>query len=194
MEDIIYEALETELISAAANTYLSSLGLKEVKTVALFNNQYRREQEEKAYRLPAVFVEFSTATYLPQGKNTEEVQDRIRIHIEQKNFATAQSNSHNKATALEVLKYINAIHKIIASKTIAGVGRPYRMGRELDTDHGNAPVHIFEYGIQYLDENTDRYGDYVDTAATATVAPTKQLVEEIKNPEKEADNPYTIDD
>ena len=47
MEDVIYQALETELISATANAYLTGLGLKPVKSVALFNNQYRREREEK---------------------------------------------------------------------------------------------------------------------------------------------------
>lgn len=191
MEDIIYKAIETELLSQKSQDYLTAKGLKTVKTVALFNNQYRYEKEEKAYSLPAVFVEFSTALFTPQGRNAEDVQDRVRIHIEQKNFATSYHNSHNQDKALEVLKTINTIHQIIASIAISGVGRPYRVGRELDTDHGNAPVHIYEYGLQYVDDSTDRYGDYEESGDNVAVQATKQAVERLPEPSEET-NPYTL--
>ena len=192
MEDIIYKALETELLSQKAIDYLTNKGLKPVKTVALFNNQYRRESEEKAYDLPAVFIEFSTATYLPQGKNTEEVQDRVRIHIEQKNFASSHSNSHNQEIALDVLRHINAVHAIVGSVKIEDVGSIYRVGRELDTDHGNAPVHIYEYGMQYLDCSTDKYGEFEASGANVGVTATKQLVQNLPDQSSEPDNPYIV--
>ncbi|WP_420581957.1 hypothetical protein [Reichenbachiella sp.] len=193
MEHLIYTAIADQLMSQASKDYMDAQSLPQIKSVALFNNQYRYEKQEIAYPLPAVFVEFGAAVYEPQGRETEDVDDRIRIHIEQKNFASTEYNSHNKAIALEVLKVVAAVHVIMVRTVIPGVGKLYRVGRELDTDHGNAPVHIYEYAIQYLDCSTDKLADYDETTADSVdLGLTKQLVDHIGLPDTDDDR-YVID-
>lgn len=192
MEDVIYQDIAAALTDATATAYLAGLGLPPVSTVALFNNQYRKEEVEEAYGLPAVFVEFSTAIYSRGGRCIDEVEDRIRIHIEQKNFVTYRHNHDNLAAAMDVLRFINAIHVILAGISSTAFGPLYRVARELDTDHGNAPVHIYEYATQYADLSTDRYRDSVQGSEDVAPVIQKQLVRFLKKPEAEAGNPYKV--
>lgn len=193
MEHIIYTALADELMNQESKDFMDGLGLPQIASVALFNNQYRFEKQELAYPLPAVFIEFGAAVYQDEGRNTQQVDDRIRVHIEQKNFASTEYNSHNKAIALEVLQVINAIHQIISNISIPELSRLSRVGRELDTDHGNAPVHIFEYSVNYVDCETDKYGEYESTTENTVLATSKHLVPEITVNDDDAENPYIID-
>ena len=194
MEDVVYEALANELMSEKAKEFIrDENGLETIKTLDLFNNQYRKEPEECAYGLPAVFIEFSNAIYNAQGRRTDKVQDRIRFHIEQKNFASSQYSSSSKARAIRILRYIRVIHQIIAGANLPEVGTMTRVARELDTDHGNAPVHILEYQVEYLNNDTDRYLNY-KIVKGADLKLKGNVVKAISGPpEKETDNLYFVE-
>jgi len=179
MEEIIYLGIVQALQSAEAITFFESKGLKPIATVDLFNNQYLYEKEEVAYELPAVFVEFAPAQYAARGRNTEEVTDLVRIHVEQKTLASSASYSPDQDKSLAILKTIQTVHELLAFTIIQGVGKFNRVGRMIDADHGNAPVHIWEYLLVYLDQTTERYPDSsAEDAVDLQV--TKQLKSEIK--------------
>ena len=181
-EVILYQAIADELLSQRAKAYFTKHGLMPIKHVALFNHQYAYEKEETAYALPAVFIEFASAVYQPLGKQVDNVTDSIRLHVEQKNLADAAYHSANKAKALEVLHTIHAVHLIVSALKSPEFGKFYRVGRTLDTEHGIAPVHIWEYQIQYKDKSTNAYRDYINTTQDRVkLNPAKQATQEMKN-------------
>jgi hypothetical protein len=191
--DEIYLAISDELLSVAAKNYMTGLGLKPIKHVALFNNQYRYEKEENGYFLPAVFIEFPGALYRHKGRKVDAVEDRVRIHIEQSNYADSAANSQNRAKAMQVLKTIKVVNTILLSIESDLFGSFYAVSRELDSDHGNAPVHILEYQFQYTDDSTDKYKDYVPhNAENAKLEVNKQLVDKLEPEDQEEENPYLV--
>ncbi len=191
--DEIYLAIADELLSDSAKDYLIALGLKPIKHVALYNNQYRYEKDENAYRLPAVFIEFPGAIYRNKGQKVDAVEDRVRVHIEQSNYADSAYNSDNRTKALEVLKTIKAINTVMLAIESSVFGAFYRVSRELDTDHGNAPVHILEYQFQYTDESTGKYLSYVtQNTENVSMEISKQLVDKLDDRDDQEDNPYQV--
>jgi hypothetical protein len=191
--DEIYLAISDELFSVAAKNYMEGLGLKPVKHLALFNNQYRYEKEENGYFLPAVFIEFPGALFRHKGRKVDAVEDRVRIHIEQSNYADSAANSHNRAKAMVVLKTIRAISTVLLSIESELFGSFYAVSRELDSDHGNAPVHILEFKFQYTDDSTDKYKDYVKSDPDNTkLEVSKQLIEKLEPEDQEGENPYHL--
>lgn len=190
--DELYLAIADELLSENARSYLIDKGLQPVKHVALFNNQYRYEKEEIAYPLPAVFIEFPNAIYRNKSRQVDSVEERIRIHIEQKNYADSSYNSKTREKSLQVLQFIRAIDIIMLAIRSPMFGPMYRVDRQLDTDHGNAPVHIREYTCQYTDEGTDKFREYIPSSANAELGVSKQLMDDVSTPLETGGSPYQV--
>jgi hypothetical protein len=192
MEYQIFEALNTELRSANANAYLDSKNLDNVATVALFNNQYNREEDEEAYPLPAVFIEFGNAQYTHEGRRMDNTEDTIRIHIEQEAKGTSSSNSQNRQNAIGHLKYLSAINSIVSSVQIDGTGKLYRLARETETDHDGFPVHIIEYIINYTDTEADSYRAFVESSEDVSIGIEKEVKDELNPWDNTSNTKYII--
>lgn len=132
----------------AALTALFADKIKEVKTFRLFNNQFEREDREKAFIYPAVFVEFVNIDYLSKSESRQEGDLGLRFHIGIKSLKTEDPY------ILELAEIVNfwlqgfGIADLITSLD--------RKRERQDTDHAGVIVWQTEYRTQITDNSANR--------------------------------------
>lgn len=156
----IYNIIATELLSASANAYFESKNLPRIKHVALFNNQYRYEKTESAYNLPAVFIEFANTVYSQNQQNVRSAEKRVRLHVEISNWYEYSERSADKAKAVKILDFYETVDEIIQEIGSDKISKFKTIADQVDADHGNAPVHIWEYAVAYHDDTVSKYRNF----------------------------------
>ncbi|MDX2304626.1 MAG: hypothetical protein NW226_17590 [Microscillaceae bacterium] len=154
--ETFYLAIANLLLSDEANELLEANNLPAIKHIDLFNSQYKYEELEIAYALPAIFIEMAEAGVAEKGRLDESRLETIRIHIEQKQLASTAFNSYNRPKALESLRLVDAVHLILKGYEGTYWGKMRLVSRELETDHGINPVHIYTYTSQFVYDGTDK--------------------------------------
>ncbi|MEH0156241.1 hypothetical protein V6R21_18975 [Limibacter armeniacum] len=167
MLDILYKAIAEELKSQRAKDIFATYGLEDVAHVDLFNNQYLYEESERAYPLPAVFVEFSEATIRQQGRNTDASQELVNLHLESKELGSTRYrtiDSQRMEKALEHLRLVAAVNEVVKGISHPAFSRLIGIGRKLDSDHEGVPVHIISYSTSLHDLSCDSWKALTETA------------------------------
>ena len=122
-----------------------------IKHVALFNSQYTHEKEEKVFKFPAVFIEFSQMDFRGEGLGTEKMDAQITFHV-----------CFRQLT--EDLSFMDTIQSV--SKSLHKWSEDYftplqRITEEMDTDHDNVFVWKLIFKTSVTDENSINTSDLV---------------------------------
>lgn len=115
-----------------------------VKHVALFNNQYRHNKDEKVYLFPAVFIEFSRIDHRPESYGVVKIDFEITLHICFNQY-------------VEDLTLFDTIQSVIASVHKWGTNdfTPLQiLSEEHDTDHDNTSVWKVVFKFTATDDNS----------------------------------------
>lgn len=109
-----------------------------VKHVSLWNRDTEQLTKQKAFRLPAVFVEFETIewTQLTQGARSADI--RVRLHIVTETLATPEDGGKYQDLAFEHLDLIECV--CAAMQGLSGEGFNCFMLVESVTDHNHEHV------------------------------------------------------
>ncbi len=105
--------------------------------MALFNNQYNREEEDIPYNRPAVFVEILPIKW--ERKNgIKRGTAEVVVHIVQDCFMDAVDGDPQEPDYLKLLEYPELIDDILENSSGDTFGSPLEnIATDPDTDHGN---------------------------------------------------------
>jgi len=147
IEDKLYLSIANHLLSQAEQDKIKEKGLSEISHIDLYENQPTRENEEMAYSLPAVFIDFSDSQAEDDSVMRQETYT-LFFHIESRKSGSSAMNSHNQTISLDNLRLMNLV-RISLQKYVyeGGVSRLEYVGRRLDQKGNNVVVHILEFSI-----------------------------------------------
>lgn len=75
-----------------------------VKHISLWNEQTERLTRVKAFRTPAVFVEFEPIQWQQAGNRTKTADIRVRLHIVTQTLLTPEDGNKSQDAALEYIQ------------------------------------------------------------------------------------------
>ena len=132
MRNTIYKAIADR--AAAAR-----LGIAHV---SLWNRNTDRLRESKAFRMPALFVEFAPIAWsqLSRGGRTAEV--RVKIHVVTETLATPEMGGRYQDKALEHLDFLERVGA--AMQGLSGDGFNHFVLIETATDHDHEQIRCDE--------------------------------------------------
>lgn len=128
MRKAIYKA-----ICARLNT--AKLG---IKYISLWNRNTEQLTKQKAFKMPAVFVEFEPINWSQLSRGARSANVRVRLHIITETLATAEDGGKYQDKALEHLDLIENISAKMQG--LAGEGFNCFMLVESITDHDHEQV------------------------------------------------------
>lgn len=123
MRKAIYKAISERLKGAKTG----------VKHISLWNRNTDQLTKQKAFKLPAVFVEFEPIEWSQLGKGARSADLRVRLHIVTESLATPEEGGKYQDKALAHLDLIEGISGAIQG--LAGDGFNCFMLVESITDH-----------------------------------------------------------
>jgi hypothetical protein len=95
-----------QLYKDIAYTLKSNLGC----FVDIWNGQTSRQNEQHPLFLPAVFVEFKTATVLKSKNGVQQLRVEITMHVVQEIYADSFEGAETQEKALEVLDFLEQVY------------------------------------------------------------------------------------
>ena len=128
MRKAIYKAVSQRLKEA-------KLG---IQYISLWNRNTEQLTKQKAFRLPAVFVEFEPIEWSQLGKGARSADLRVRLHIVTETLGTPENGGKYQDKALEHLELIESISGTIQG--LAGDGFNCFMLVESVTDHDHERI------------------------------------------------------
>jgi len=139
--------------------------ITDLKTVALFNNQFERsnnnspeQNDEQAFLYPCAFIEFSDILYTDMQKWAQQFTATLRIHLGFESY---------KNEDLDVLTLKQSIYqKLQGFQPSDSTGMLMRRSEEPNYDHNNIQVYIITFAFSGKDWDVLR--GYPTQTATAT--------------------------
>lgn len=128
MRKAIYKAICARLNAA-------QLGIKYIN---LWNRNTEQLTKQKAFKMPAVFVEFEPINWSQLSRGARSADVRVRLHIVTETLATAEDGGKYQDKALEHLDLIENISAKMQG--LAGEGFNCFMRVESVTDHDHEQV------------------------------------------------------
>lgn len=154
--------------------------------IARFNNQFSREELENAVPKPAILIQFLPTTWTTKGKQLQEGESTIVIHIGMKTIADDNFFSNTKAEALKTDAYVDLVHKALQGFSAPCLGALSRTSSETDEDHSE----IFVEKLFYSSVITDA-SSHSDIGKTVVENP-EIVVEAEAVPAVEQASPYVV--
>ena len=133
--------------------------LQSLKYVALWNNQYERENENVAFGYPNCFIEFPAADYIENLQGQQQGTMTIALHLGFESYKTEDTD------VLQLKQDLNSL--------IHGWSTPYnskflRRSEVQSNDHTNIQEFIITYTMQGF--------DYSSSSLPTTVADVNTLI------------------
>jgi hypothetical protein len=151
MQLALYNALKTRLEAINA-----------LKYVALWNNQFEREDVNVSFNYPCAFIEFTDINYIDDLNLRQRCSLTVNIHVGFESYLTED-------TTILTLKQI--INEQLHGKSLPDQTRMLRRGETQNFDHTNIQEYIISYEATGLDTGSiDLPGTLanVDTLVTIT--------------------------
>lgn len=128
MRKRIYHAIAERLREAVAD----------VRYISLWNRDTDQLTKQKAFRTPAVFVEFEPVTWSQYAQGVRSAELRVRLHIVTETLATPEHGGRYQDKALAHLELIERIGA--ALQGLSGEGFNGFMLVESVTDHNHGQI------------------------------------------------------
>lgn len=177
----IAERLNQELNKTAVKTEHGKLDF-----IARFNNQFSREELENAVPKPAILIQFLPTTWTTKGKQIQEGESTIVIHIGMKTLADDNFFSDTKTDALKTDAYVDIVHRALQGFAAPCLGALSRISSETDEDHSEIFVEKLFYSSVITDASTS-------TDIGKTIVATPEIVVEAEAVEEVSqDSPYVV--
>lgn len=142
----LYSSLRTDLLTITG-----------VKHVSLWNNQIERENVEKPFLYPAIFIQFLPSEYrdLANKATVQQYDMIVRLHICSESYEDVNT---------DVLDLADAVWQKVHKKQYGDFGELLRRNEEQNFDHPNVQVYVQDYKTLGRDIKTS-------TLVEATVSP-----------------------
>ena len=135
-----------------------------VKTVAIWNNQLKLEDEGQMYDFlkPALFVEVRSQQHTPLSQNFSETDLQILLHVVYEKYNELDGTQEQN---LDVYDFKAAVNFAIVNFKPTQCSQLMKTSEQQDYDHTNIYHYIIEYKCSLIDT------DAINQDATTTVAP-----------------------
>ena len=131
MQLALYNALKTRLEAITA-----------LKYVALWNNQFEREDVNVSFNYPCAFIEFTDISYVDDLQLRQRCSMTVNIHIGFESYKTEDTS---------ILTLKQTINKALHGKSLPNITKMLRRSETQNFDHTNVQEYIIGYEITGLD-------------------------------------------
>ena len=128
MQLALYNAIKTRLET-----------ISDLKYVALWNNQFEREEENVSFNYPCAFIEFSDISYLDDLNLRQRCNMTVNIHIGFESYKTEDTS---------ILTLKQTVNAVLHGKSIANQTRMLRRAETQNFDHTNVQEYIIGYNVE----------------------------------------------
>jgi len=167
--DTVYTLLETLLIEELKVNFTPPANMFKLGHVDLYNDQFSNEEIEKAFKYPAVLIQFSDIIWSTQSQGIQTGEALIRFHVGQKIIADTKAGAKFQAKGLTRLRYLEEVHKVLQNFTGECFSKLDRVSSIPDTAHTNKIVDIMEYSTIITDASADTKRNLVEVNAALDV-------------------------
>lgn len=130
--------MELELHQALVSEIRTKL--PEIKTIALFNNQFIHSngtlQDENSFLYPCVFLQYSQGNFIDLSQGVQQYELTITSHLGFESYKTED---------LDVLRLKQDLYKVIQRFRNENLSRLTRVSERQDFDHDNIQVYLTDY-------------------------------------------------
>jgi hypothetical protein len=131
MQLALYNALKTRLEAVTA-----------LKYVALWNNQFEREDVNVSFNYPCAFIEFTDISYVDDLQLRQRCSMTVNIHVGFESYKTEDTS---------ILTLKQTINKALHGKSLPNITKMLRRSETQNFDHTNVQEYIIGYEITGLD-------------------------------------------
>jgi len=131
MQLTLYNALKTRLEAVTA-----------LKYVALWNNQFEREDVNVSFNYPCAFIEFTDISYVDDLQLRQRCAMTVNIHVGFESYKTEDTS---------ILTLKQTINKALHGKSLPNITKMLRRSETQNFDHTNVQEYIIGYEITGLD-------------------------------------------
>jgi hypothetical protein len=131
MQLALYNALKTRLEAITA-----------LKYVALWNNQFEREDVNVSFNYPCAFIEFTDISYVDDLQLRQRCAMTVNIHVGFESYKTEDTS---------ILTLKQTINKALHGKSLPNITKMLRRSETQNFDHTNIQEYIIGYEITGLD-------------------------------------------
>ena len=131
MQLALYNALKTRLEAITA-----------LKYVALWNNQFEREDVNVSFNYPCAFIEFTDISYVDDLQLRQRCSMTVNIHVGFESYKTEDTS---------ILTLKQTINKALHGKSLPNITKMLRRSETQNFDHTNIQEYIIGYEITGLD-------------------------------------------
>jgi len=120
----------------------------EIKTFRLFNSQFSKENVEKAFPFPALFIEFPALEYSSKSEGLQVADANVRFHL---GFSSLKTEDR------AIFELESKLYFQLQGFSLANVSTPLDRKREFqDTDHDSLIIWQIEYNTLITDNTANR--------------------------------------
>ena len=131
MQLTLYNALKTRLEAITA-----------LKYVALWNNQFEREDVNVSFNYPCAFIEFTDISYVDDLQLRQRCAMTVNIHVGFESYKTEDTS---------ILTLKQTINLALHGKSLPNITKMLRRSETQNFDHTNIQEYIIGYEITGLD-------------------------------------------
>lgn len=131
MQLALYNALKTRLEAVTA-----------LKYVALWNNQFEREDVNVSFNYPCAFIEFTDISYVDDLQLRQRCSMTVNIHVGFESYKTEDTS---------ILTLKQTINLALHGKSLPNITKILRRSETQNFDHTNIQEYIIGYEITGLD-------------------------------------------
>jgi hypothetical protein len=131
MQLALYNAIKTRLEA-----------ITDLKYVALWNNQFEREEENVSFNYPCAFIEFTDINYVDDLNLRQRCNMFVNIHIGFESYKTEDTS---------ILTLKQTINAALHGKSLEDQTRMLRRFEMQNFDHTNIQEYIIGYSVSGLD-------------------------------------------
>lgn len=117
-----------------------------IKYVALWNNQFERENENVSFNYPCVFIEFADINYTELLKGTQQVDMTVNLHLGFESYLTEDLD----VLTLKQTIY-SAVHLFSSDDSNGTSSRLLRRSETQNFDHNNIQEYILSFACSGKD-------------------------------------------
>ena len=119
--------------------------ITDLKYVALWNNQFEREEENVPFNYPCAFIEFTDINYVDDLNLRQRCNMLVNIHIGFESYKTEDTS---------ILTLKQTINAALHGKSLEDQARMLRRFEMQNFDHTNIQEYIIGYAVSGLDIST----------------------------------------
>ena len=131
MQLALYTAIKSRLESIAS-----------LKYVALWNNQFEREDVNVSFNYPCAFIEFTDISYVDDLQLRQRCSMTVNIHVGFESYKTEDTS---------ILTLKQTINLALHGKSLPNITKMLRRSETQNFDHTNIQEYIIGYEITGLD-------------------------------------------